>query len=1113
MSERTTPDGPAFSDDAFEQAFPTSQDKRLDELLAAWEESVASRRPLSIADLCRDCPELAAEVEHRIRRLKAIDRFMFPNACISSDTLDGDFLFEGPISRFPTLPGYEILEELGKGGMGVVYKARQLSLGRLVAVKTLAGGRWGQPGFVVRLRQEAQALSRLNDRHVVKVIDVVETADAISLVLEYVDGVNLAKRQNGAPLPVREAAQLAQTLAETLARVHAEGLLHRDIKPANVLIDTAGEIKITDFGLAKEAGATDGLTVTGDVLGSPGYMAPEQALGQTAAIDVRTDVYALGATLYELLTGRRPFVGASVIETLDQVRKQEPVTPRLLNPAVPQDLETICLKCLEKQPARRFAAARELADELGRYLRGEPIHSRPIGAIDRVLRWCRRRPARAGFIGLSAAATVVIVALLASHNRNLTKLNADLDAAVTAAKHNQILAESSERDTKERLYASDINHAVISRKAGDLRAMTELLNGCIPKPGEPDLRGFGWWLLNRQAHVAHQVLLDCKSPLYILCYSPDRRLLAAAGMDAVVRLIEMETGKISREIPTGQVEVNGVAFSPDGNELATAGDDGTIRVWNLATGAERLQIAAHPQKSFQLLYTPDGNRIVCCGNDPQIEVFAADSGRKIQTIEGHDRTVQSLFLADDRQTFVSASDDKTARVWDVDTGAELSCIRSKDFVWPVILDVRRGMLILGTDQGGVETWNIRERRKVSEVKHLDGVVSLALHPQGHLLATGDRGGTIREWQLSAGGEINPDQPRAWQAHRGRVHSLVYTGDGSRLISAGGDGRVVDWNLRATGLEISAARVAVESANSFGLIPNTDSLVTSSGFERGLTRWNWKTGSHEARLAKWNLGDARVSPDGRLVVATQNAKIVSVFSLDDAFHRQPQEPGILDWNPGGTVGATRFSPDSQTVAVRFQPDGTDGINAVRQIWLHGPPHFTHSERIPVAAGRTAAYSPDGRRLTIVTDTGLVQWDLSDRSIIWDEPQPEVFSLACSPDGKFLATGGVDRLAIIRSAQDGTIRYRLTSHRARINSLAFSRDGRTLATTSDDGVIKLWHLPTGQELFEVRSSGPPCSQLEFAPDGHRLFALTSNPEPDQDEILIFDATDVPEENSSH
>ena len=327
-----------------------------------------------------------------------------------------------------------------------------------MAVKTLAGNRWGQPGFVTRLRKEAQALSRLNHPQVVQVIDVVETADMIALVLEYVDGMNLAHRQNGAPLPVQEAAQLALTLAETMARVHAEGLLHRDLKPANVLINSAGEIKITDFGLAKEAGATDGLTVTGDVMGSPDMAAPSRRC-RTSDIDVRTDVYALGATLYEMLTGRRPFIGASVIETLDQVREQEPVAPRLLNPRVPQDLETICLKCLEKPPARRFASARDLADELGRYARREPIHARPIGTSDRIMRLCRRRPALAGLLGLSAAATVVIVALLASHNRNLTtfnaeltRLNADLDEAVTKAKHMQGLAEASEpRDQRTAL--------------------------------------------------------------------------------------------------------------------------------------------------------------------------------------------------------------------------------------------------------------------------------------------------------------------------------------------------------------------------------------------------------------------------------------------------------------------------------------------------------------------------------------------------------------------------------------------------------------------------------------------------------------------------------------
>ena len=576
--------------------------------------------------------------------------------------------------------------------------------------------------------------------------------------------------------------------------------------------------------------------------------------------------------------------------------------------------------------------------------------------------------------------------------------------------------------------------------------MTELLNGCVPKPGEPDLRGFGWWLLDRQSHVAHQVLLDCGSPVYILCYSPDRRLLATAGMDAVVRIVEWETGKISREIPSrSSWKSNGVAFSPDGNELATAGDDGTVRIWNPATGIERLKILQRiRQNHFTCCIRSTAVRSSRAATIRLINIFAADTGLKLQK-HSRDTTEPSkvcFWPTMERRSCPAVTTKRPAcgtstPVWNC------SRIRSRSLlVWPINSPTRiENLLMLGTDQGDVEIWNILESRKVSDVKHLDGVVSLALHPRGTFLAAGDRGGSIREWHLSARGEIGADefgasQPRAWQAHQGRVHSLVYAGAGSRLISAGGDGRVVAWNLLATGPETDAMHVVVESANAFDLIPNTDSLMTSSGFERGLTRWNWKTGTQEARLAPFDIGNAcclwkvLARWTGALChIGPRCAKVLSMVPLDEVFRRPPHESDLFEWNPGGAVGPPRFAPDSQSLAVRFQPDGTDGVADARKIWLHGPPNFTRREAIPIAEARIADFAPDGKTLALATDVGLVLWDLSNRSIAWQQRQPEIYSLAFSPNGKFLATGGVDRLAI-KFGMPMTARFvtALTSHRA-------------------------------------------------------------------------------------
>lgn len=1087
-------------------------DDRLCELLLVWEESVAAGQPLSAAALCRESPELAPELEREIGRLQAVDRFMFGESDHESARSSGAAGRNGEAGRFPSLPGYEVLEELGRGGMGVVYKARQHSLNRLVAVKTLAGGRWAHPGFVARLRQEALALSRINHRGVVQVIDVVETDHAVSIVLEYVDGGSLARRQRGAPLPPTEAARLTLKIARTLAAVHAQGILHRDVKPGNVLVSRTGEIKISDFGLAKQEGRSDGLTVTGELLGSPAYMAPEQAQGRVGAIGVRTDVYSIGATLYELLTGRPPFQAASHVEILRHVVEADPVPPRLLDPGIPRDLETLALKCLEKEPARRFSSADELADELERFLNGKPICSRPIGSFDRLWRWCRRRPAAAALVAVSAAAAIAVVAGLSIHYRNLTRytsdltrLNDDLSRATTTAQNLQRTAEENERQAKDGLYASDMSRAASAWRDADTQALTELLERHIPLPNEPDRRGFEWWYLHRRTTLSRKVLLQVGSPVHVLCYSPDRRLLAAAGQDAIVRMFDPATGKILRELATGQIEVNGVAFSPDGSELATAGDDGTVRVWNLETGAERLKIAAHPNKAFVLLFTVDGRQIVTCGNDPLIHVFDSRSGDAVRTLDGHQETVQTLILAGDGKTLVSGGNDHTARIWDLQTGRELSCIATTGAVRSLAAVWDRNLIVTGNDAGFVQTWDVHDGRKRGEVKHLDAIESLALHPERSMLAAGDRSGGIRVWQLNADGTIGPDSLHVWQAHHGITYSLAWSSDDSRLISSGRGGRVISWRLAAAARDAGPFRFTVGNGNAFSLIPGTHSLLTAAFEQRLLIRWDWKTGGQEESRIGDPFNDVRVSPDAKYVAVRRHPAALQVYPLAEISRRPSPGTPLFDWKPEGTIRGMQFSPDSRWIAVPLQKHGTDIHPDDQAVWLHGPPDFQRSERVPVPGAKTVAFASDGRRLAVGKDTGLVLWDISERRIVWESSQTDFSSIVFSPDGKLVVTGGVGRLVIVRDAADGRVRFRLTSHRARINAFAFSPDSRRLATASADGAIKLWHVPTGQELFEVRGLGAACDRLEFAGDGRHLLALISNPGPDQDEMLVFQADD--------
>ncbi len=307
-----------------------------------------------------------------------------------------------PGTRVRYFGDYELLEEIARGGMGVVYKARQMSLNRLVALKMILAGQLASEEDVKRFYSEAEAAANLDHPGIVPIHEVGQHEGQHYFSMGYVEGQSLSAKLAGGPLPPRQAAELVKEVADAVAYAHEQGVIHRDLKPANVLLDKSGQPRVTDFGLAKRVEGGSDLTDTGQVLGTPSYMPPEQAAGKRDQIKETADVYALGAILYTLLAGRPPFQADNQLDTLMQVLEQEPVSPRQLNPKVARDLETICLKCLDKEPQRRYGSATALADDLRRFLNDEPIRARPTSAMQRFVKWVKRRPAAAALVAVVA---------------------------------------------------------------------------------------------------------------------------------------------------------------------------------------------------------------------------------------------------------------------------------------------------------------------------------------------------------------------------------------------------------------------------------------------------------------------------------------------------------------------------------------------------------------------------------------------------------------------------------------------------------------------------------------------------------------------------------------
>ena len=383
-------------------------------------------------ELCQGDPELLAVVRKRLRRLREFESqvdALFPPDSPSSGVGSGAFAFRSSVAEPPQIPGYEVLDELGHGGAGIVYRAWDLRLNRHVAVKLLLAGVYARSVEQERFQREAKAAAALRHVNIVQVYDVGEQEGRHFITMEFVEGGSLAQRLSTGPLPAGQAAALLASLSAAVQVAHEHGIIHRDLKPGNVLLTSEGIPKITDFGLARRLDDASGLTHTGTTLGTPSYMAPEQARGGTKAAGPAADVYALGAILYEMLTGRPPFRAETATATLQQVLTDEPAPPARLNARVPRDLDTICLKCLHKEPSKRYASAAELAEDLRRFERGEPISARPIGWVGRFLRWARRRPSDASFLagGVLLAIGVVGGVVRLSTERSATRRAVDAD--------------------------------------------------------------------------------------------------------------------------------------------------------------------------------------------------------------------------------------------------------------------------------------------------------------------------------------------------------------------------------------------------------------------------------------------------------------------------------------------------------------------------------------------------------------------------------------------------------------------------------------------------------------------------------------------------------------
>jgi WD40 repeat protein len=963
---------------------------------------------------------------------------------------DSDLSPHGTIRYFGD---YELMEEVGRGGMGVVYRARQASLNRFVAVKMLLHGEFSDEAFVWRFKTEAEAAAQLDHPHIVPIYEIGEHEGQHYFSMKLIEGGSLAEQMCGAPLPAKRAAQLVATTARAVHYAHQRGIIHRDLKPQNILVDGHGQPHLTDFGLAKLLEHDTGLTVSEAVMGSPAYMAPEQAAGKSKHLTTAADVYSLGAILYALLTGRTPFQAETPVATLRQVMENEPPKPSQFNKSLDFDLETICLKCLEKEPMRRYGSAEFLAQDLERWQAGEPIEARPLGQVERLWRWGRRNP------GIAILSTMVILLLVI------------LAIGSTVA---AIRIKLAERATKEKLFDSYLAEArAVRRNGGEGQRYKSL--GAVAKAA-----AIGSSLELRSEAIACLAMTNVRlgdhheSPGYEHEYW-DSRLERRASVEPGGKLkVRSVADKGQTFLPPFTVEgVDGIhAISPGGRYVAIKLLDGRNAVWDVDKSEERI---TNILQAVCVDFSADGQMLFVSCEDGQLRRFALDPVQESPSVPMNG--AYHLIRVSPRANWLAGYEDGKGdlEVRDLRDGSLLRTFshasRIGSFAWS-----RDGMdVAVGCESGRIFIWNMATGEKKTEFKgHQDTVTSVGFSHSGLMLGSTSWAGEFRLWDLSA--------ERALLSADGYSYQVSFSPNDRRIgfVERGHETGAFEVTPSPIFSRLSCEPFPIRGCFSTDVSP--DGELVATGFADGVRIWAGEQSIRPFTLPAGACNSAIFAPDGASLI-TCGPSGLSLWPI----RKTPGPTNQIQIGPRQTIqDRLPFNYAALSADGRWVAAGNPLQEAVSIFEVRNPSNRFSLGRQPGA--QYPAISPDGRWVAVGNwkGSGVKVWDFASRQILCTLPAPSCTWVAFSPNNRWLAVGGVG----CDLWETGSWKLQHTIRRSRVESqtaMAFSPDGRTLALGLERNSVRLVAVPTWEVLADLEAPGiSSIWYVHFSRDGSRLFA---------------------------